>query len=108
LVDLLARLQGSALLLRYESFVKAPEEFVTRVVRSIGEDIGEASFDFLRERELDLDVNHTLAGSLVRLQQGAVPIRLDDEWVGAMKNRQRQAVTLLTHPLLRKYGYGQE
>jgi hypothetical protein len=50
-------------------------------------------------------VQHTVAGNPVRMQSGPVTLRVDDAWRGAMSARDRRLVTLLTFPLLARYGY---
>ena len=42
---------------------------------------------------------------IVRMEVGTVQLRLDEEWKRQMPRRQSGIVTLLTRPLLRRYGY---
>jgi hypothetical protein len=91
---------------RYEDVVRRPAEQVRRAAAFVGVDIDvEIDVNRFREDAFELGVNHTVAGNRVRLHQGAVPVRLDDEWTRAMPGRHQRLVTLLSWPLLRAYGY---
>jgi Sulfotransferase domain len=104
LVHLLNAIEPRELLVRYESVVQDPREEILRIVRHIGER-NEHDLDFIGDGEVVLQEDHTVAGSLMRLAQGPLPVRLDDEWATNMNATHRRAVTVLTWPLLRRYGY---
>jgi hypothetical protein len=55
--------------------------------------------------EFTAGVQHTVAGNPVRMQSGPLRLRMDDAWRRAMPARDRRLVTLLTFPLLARYGY---
>jgi hypothetical protein len=59
----------------------------------------------MRAREIDLDVHHTVAGNPIRFQHGPVELSEDAEWEERMPVTTRLAVTALSWPLLRAYGY---
>jgi hypothetical protein len=61
--------------------------------------------DLTADREVFLDVCHTVDGNPVRLRRGLVPLKNDDEWETAMDLRTKVAVTSMTLPLLLRYGY---
>lgn len=103
LVHLLASRGLPAVLVRYEDLVRAPQPLLRRVAEHVGEDTGELGF--VGDGEVELRANHTVAGSLVRLRKGAVPVRLDDEWTREMATNDRRLVTAMSWPLLRNYGY---
>jgi hypothetical protein len=105
LVQLLGAVGPSALFARYEDVVAAPAEQIRRIVGHLGEEIDERDLSFLRDGEAELATTHTVAGSLMRLKQGPLALRLDDEWETALAARHRRVVTLLSWPLLRLYGY---
>jgi hypothetical protein len=42
----------------------------------------------------------------MRLRTGALPVRVDDEWVAEFPAHHRRLVTVVTWPFLRAYGYG--
>jgi hypothetical protein len=46
-----------------------------------------------------------VSGNPVRLHEGSLTIDPDDEWRARMRPSRRRLVTLLTAPLLRRYGY---
>lgn len=94
---------GRYLLLRYEDFVADPREALTRVLEMIGE--GGSDLPFVAGSAVELGVSHTVAGNPNRFKTGEVQLRLDDEWKGRMRLRDRALVTLLTLPLLKRYGY---
>lgn len=55
--------------------------------------------------EARIDPGHTIAGNPSRFQFGNVPIRADEEWRTSWTTPQRLAVSLLTYPIARSYGY---
>jgi hypothetical protein len=105
LAQLLSRLQGPELRVRYESFVREPRAVVSRVLEHADERPAGVDLSFIGENEVSLSTNHTVAGSLMRLRSGSLPVRLDAEWEEAFEPMSRRVVTLLTSPLLRLYGY---
>jgi hypothetical protein len=104
LIHLMSAVEPRELLVRYESIVRQPREEISRILRHIGEPT-EHDLDFIGEGEVVLQEDHTVAGSLMRLTQGPLPVRLDDEWTTKLSAMHRRAVTVLTWPLLRRYGY---
>jgi hypothetical protein len=50
-------------------------------------------------------VQHTVAGNPARFSGGEVHLRPDEEWMSAMRQRDRRLVEALTLPLLAAYGY---
>jgi hypothetical protein len=89
--------------LHYEELVRRPRESLGRIVELAGE--GPRALPLTDERTLRLGATHSVKGSPVRLQQGAVALRLDDEWRRAMPRADRRLTTALTWPLLLRYGY---
>jgi Sulfotransferase family len=105
LVDALARRTGPAAYLRYERMVSSPETELKRLMDHVDEPLDRADLAFIRPGEVDLATNHTVAGSLMRLKQGTLAVRVDDEWTRALPARHRRLVTALTWLFLRRYGY---
>ena len=97
------RVPGRYLALRYEDFVADPSEALTRALKLVGE--GGADLPFVSGSAVELGVSHTVAGNPNRFTTGKIELRLDDEWKGRMRLRDRALVTLLTLPLLKRYGY---
>jgi hypothetical protein len=106
LVQGLGRLGVPSMRVRYEDVVRTPREQMRRTAAFLGEDLaGRVDMDAFGAAAFELGTNHTVAGNRMRLQRGAVPVRVDDEWTSALPRRQRRLVTLLSWPLLKRYGY---
>jgi hypothetical protein len=106
LVQALARIGVPSLRVRYEDLVHDPRTQLVRTAAFLGEELdGRVRLAAFRSGCFELATDHTVAGNRMRLQRGAVPVRVDDEWVRCLPSRQRRAVTLLSWPLLRRYGY---
>lgn len=90
-------------LVRYEDLVAHPE----RVLRDLAEFAGidPESWPFRSEREVDLDVTHSVAGNPSRMRSGVIALDADLEWMSHMRRRYVLLVTALTWPLLLRYGY---
>jgi hypothetical protein len=92
-----------SLTVRYEDFIADPTAVLTSVLRLCG--AGPSAVP-LRDRGIDLGVNHTVAGNPDRLRNGATVIRdVDDSWRTSLPASARLAATALSWPLLRRYGY---
>lgn len=91
------------LMLRYEDFVAEPQVTIARILGLVQEQA--ASVPYVAEREVKLGVNHNIWGNPNRFQTGLVRLRRDDEWDSRMRPRDKSLVTLLTLPLLVRYGY---
>lgn|SRR5918994_1097748 len=89
--------------LRYEDFAADPLGTTQRIVRLLDED--DPDLPFVDPTTVRLTGNHTVSGNPARYIDGVVPIQEDDEWRSRMSMSQRRAVTLMTLPLLVKYGY---
>lgn len=94
---------GRYMRLRYEDFVAEPRRAVEGILGMLGEDTG--GLPFVGEREVELGAGHTVAGNPNRFRSGPVRLRPDEEWTFRMRPRDRKLVTLLTLPLLARYGY---
>lgn len=89
--------------LRYEDFVDQPQEAIGRILGLVRENV--TQLPFTEGREVELGVNHTVAGNPSRFETGRVELRLDEEWKSRMKRSDRLVVTALSAPLLWRYGY---
>jgi hypothetical protein len=105
LTTALETLQREQLVIRYEDVVADPAAQIRRVTSFIDRPISSDDLSFLGQGQAEMGVNHTVAGSVMRLNCGPLAIRLDDEWTRALPKRQRLAVNALSFPLLRHYGY---
>jgi hypothetical protein len=90
------------IMLRYEDFVEKPQEAVKRILDLLEEP---NRLPFVGEREVELGVNHTIAGNPDRFQRGKVELRSDTEWEDKMRHLDKTIVTALTWPLLLRYEY---
>jgi len=89
--------------LRYEEFVDMPSSSLARIVEFVGEAVAELPVD--AGNRFEMGPIHALAGNPSRFEDGPIEIRQDDKWKRAQPLGQRLLVTLLTLPLLVRYGY---
>jgi len=88
---------------RYEDLMREPQPMLRQIARWAG--LAEDSLPVTAPDQVCLSTAHLLAGNQNRFRTGEVTLRPDDEWTTAMPRRAKQWVTLLTWPLLRRYGY---
>lgn len=87
----------------YEEFVARPRAVLEAIARLLDEpDVPSGVVD---DDTVSMEVNHTVEGSPHRFRSGTVEIREDDAWRTKLRPLDRRVVTLLTSPLLRRYGY---
>jgi hypothetical protein len=108
-LQLLAQLGTPTLRVRYEDLMRDPAGSLQEIAAFAGLP-GERGPAFLHADRpglwsADLGATHTASGNPMRFRTGRISIRADDKWRGAMSARKRRAVTTLTLPLLRQYGY---
>jgi len=89
--------------LRYEDFVARPREALTRMLDLVGEDV--RSLPFVDDHTVELGTNHTVSGNPGRFDTGTIKLRPDEEWQDKMPGSYRRIATMLTLPLLWRYGY---
>ena len=90
-------------LLRYEDLVSNPNGSLSRVFTDLG--IERNSLHFLDGLRANLKTSHTVSGNPVRFTSQEIKIQPDMQWQHNMVRHQKLLVTLLTWPLLLKYGY---
>ncbi len=100
---LLGRLGTPTRLLRYEDFVADPRTVLTDLAEFA--DVPAGELGFLSESSVLLSASHTVAGNPMRFRTGAMPLRRDDAWREKLPRGRRLLVTVLTAPLLARYGY---
>lgn len=88
---------------RYEDLVANPEMFIPEIL-ALWDGDGQRP-PIKAGRTVELTDDHSVAGNPMRFQQGAVELRADYEWKSKMKAADRRTVTVLTWPLLWRYGY---
>jgi hypothetical protein len=91
--------------LRYEDFIRKPRAIIRQILEWLQE---ESELLFMNDqKEVELHIpQHTIGGNPVRFQTGKwITLRLDDAWKTGLGTKDKALTTLLTLPLLRKYGY---
>jgi hypothetical protein len=88
--------------IQYEQFAASPRPVVERIVQFVGES---ASLPSLEGNLVQMQVHHTVGGNPDRFRTGPVELKPDDGWQTKMKPIDRVVTTLLTWPLLLRYGY---
>jgi hypothetical protein len=90
--------------LRYEDFCREPRTVIQQLVELVG--LPTAALPFRDENTVVLEPTHTIGGNPNRMTSGEVQISPDSEWVGKIDRQTARVATVLTRPLLRRYGYG--
>jgi hypothetical protein len=102
----LPRLGHPYLLMRYEDLIADPRSNLGRAVRHAGVDARDSEFGFLLEDgAVSLGPNHMVDGNPLRFTVGRVPLQTDEAWRSGLSTSRRVAVSVLTSPLLLRYGY---
>jgi hypothetical protein len=105
LFDLLSLVDRRTINFRYEDVVRGPRAFMRRVLAWLGVDATEAELTFVRPDSVELGVNHTIAGSDMRLDNGRLALRVDDQWRTALDPASRRLVTVMSWPFLKRWRY---
>ena len=98
------RYRDRATLIRYEDLARAADGYVARIL-DVVEESGRAR-PVIRADRVRVAANHTVSGNPGRFHTGVLSIRPDDEWRSATSGPRHAAITILTMPLLLRYGYG--
>lgn len=91
-----------SLRVQYEQFVASPGQAIKRIVRFANES---SPLPEMGDGYVFMKTHHTVEGNPDRFRTGPVALRPDDEWRLKMRPFDRALVTLLTWPLLLRYGY---
>jgi hypothetical protein len=97
------KLNQKTLRVYYEKFVDEPQKIVKKILNFIDEKDG--NLPFIDRYKILLQASHSIYGNPNRFQTGKVEIKIDDRWKQDMKGSHKLLVTLLTWPLLSRYGY---
>lgn len=89
----------------YESLVTSARERIEQITRALGRQAEPAQLGFVNDGVVGLTVDHTISGNPMRFVVGDVSLRLDDAWRRDMGPVDRVVTTMLTWPLLVRYGY---
>ena len=89
-------------LVRYEDFVRDP----ARVLMQAQHDVGlETNGELVSGRHLMLPITHSISGNGNRFEDQAIELRSDERWRSGLTRWERLQTTLLSAPLIAKYGY---
>jgi hypothetical protein len=89
----------------YESLVASPQQRIEEIARAVGRETAAAHLGFVNDGVVGLSVDHTVSGNPMRFVVGDVSLRVDDVWRREMRLADRAVTTMLTWPLLARYGY---
>ncbi len=93
---------------RYERLVANPRPELGSVAALMDAPLPPGALDFVHEDGVDLRPGHVVSRSRSRRTSGRIPLREDLEWTTKLPSRDRRVVTVITRPLLRRYGYAIE
>lgn len=101
--DLLGNNSSSRYLrIHYEDFIDRPVQTVKQILELINEP--NAELPFISEDKVQLGKNHGICGNPDRFQNGVIQLKLDKRWI-EMNRIDQIIVSVITWPLLAKYGY---
>lgn len=103
--DLLGQMGVPRITMRYEELVTSPRRELQRIAALLAEEVGKESFNFLNGRSVELGVHHTISGNPMRFQRGTIELAVDEEWRSRLSPVHRRLVSIVTFPLLLRYGY---
>lgn len=90
---------------RYEDFVANPSAAVSGILKELGPAVGAPPIPHVNGRSVCLGVDHLIASNPNRSRCGEIELTADVAWQREMNSLRRWAITGLTLPLLRRYGY---
>lgn len=94
---------GGYLRVRYEDLITAPRATLTLILALVGR--RETELRFVHDGAVSMRAVHGILGNPNRFDRGLVKLRIDDEWRKKLKRSQMLLVSVLTSPLLIRYGY---
>jgi hypothetical protein len=105
LFDGLRLLDGRQIVVRYEDVIASPRETLARIAGFAGKPADDRALAFATPPSVHLGIAHTAVGNDMRFQHGEITLREDDEWRRSLGRWSRRAVTVMSWPLLRRWGY---
>jgi len=97
--------------IRYEDLAAHPRETILHIVETLGlaEQVGvdenKLFVSFSGENKIVLGRGHLIAGNAMRFKQGEMEIKLDTEWKNSLPLLYKLTTTVITAPVLKRYGY---
>ena len=93
------------LLLRYEDLIANPEQQLRRVLRGVDALAADGPLGFVKDESVMLRPSHTVDGNPMRFSRGSLELKVDDQWRTRLDRGDQLLVSILTSPLLARYGY---
>ncbi len=94
--------------IRYEDLVADPRTSLRRILTFTADrpgDAADADLSWVNPEHVTVPRTHVVAAGRIRLHDGTMPLRLDEQWRADLPTRDRRLVELVTAPLRRWYGY---
>jgi len=91
-----------SLCIQYEQLVASPKRVLEHIAQFVHESVPPVD---ITDNQIHMKVHHTVGGNPDRFRTGPVALVPDNEWQSKMRPLDRALVTLLTWPLLLRYGY---
>lgn len=92
-----------SMMIRYEDFVSAPRRVLEQILELVSEDPRNAPPN--EQGTFEISETHTVSGNPARFRQGPIAVTPDDQWLDRMGAARKATATMITLPLLRRYGY---
>jgi hypothetical protein len=89
----------------YEDLVRDPQRELDRIIEWLGVDPSGTAALHTGNR-IEFGENHTVSGNPIRFDRGEVALTEDRKWIRNMSRSKVALTTLLTWPLMLRYGYG--
>jgi hypothetical protein len=89
---------------RYEDFVRQPQQVVEMALAGLGASQPESHLACIDDVSVVLGRSHGLAGNPSRFNDGKIALRSDEGWRQRMSRRDRFVVSMIGLPLLLRYG----
>lgn len=102
---LLGRLGAASQRLRYEDLIQDPRAALHRIARFANIYLDDSALSFISGNRAWLPARHGIHGNPMRSQSGDISLRPDDAWRYKFPTSDRTAVSIITAPLLLRYGY---
>ncbi len=89
--------------LKYEDFIENPKNIVLQILKMLN--LSPSKLPFISDDEVELGMNHSVWGNPSRFKVGKVKLKIDNEWKEKLNTKDRLISSVVTFPLLLKYGY---
>lgn len=90
-------------LVKYEDFIRNPEQTISNIVRDIG--VSNKNISFIQGSNANLKTDHTLSGNPMRFTVGDIELRQDERWKEGLHKKNKFIIESLSRYMLKKYGY---